>query len=76
MITSSVLGKTCLVQAAAFESSARLFSIRPSEVLSKYQGESERFISQLFENAQKIEKSIIFFDGISCNSSRLSSFRV
>jgi SpoVK/Ycf46/Vps4 family AAA+-type ATPase len=45
------------------ESSAKLFSIRPSEVLSKYQGESERYISQLFENAQKLEKAIIFFDG-------------
>lgn len=42
---------------------ATLFSIRPSEVLSKYQGESERFISQIFENAYQIEKGIIFFDG-------------
>jgi vacuolar protein-sorting-associated protein 4 len=64
-----IKGKTCLVQATAMESSAKLFSIRPSEVLSKYQGESERYISQLFENAQQLEKAIIFFDGPSFISS-------
>lgn len=43
---------------------ANLFSIRPSEVLSKYQGESERFISQIFEKAYKLKNGIIFFDGL------------
>jgi ATPase family associated with various cellular activities (AAA) len=32
-------GKTLLVQASAAESGAELFSVRPSDILSKYQGE-------------------------------------
>ena len=56
-------GKTCLAQATATESASVLYSVRPSEILSKYQGESERFISTLFESAKKMERAIIFFDG-------------
>ena len=57
------------------EAGARLISVRPSDVLSKYQGESERYISSLFAQAQAHEphagtapattppRVIIFFDG-------------
>eukprot|EP01041_Mallomonas_annulata_P012929 gene12929-27274_t len=55
-------GKTCLVQAAACEAKATLFSIRPSDVLSKYHGESERYLSGVFEKARQTKKAIIFFD--------------
>eukprot|EP01035_Chromulina_nebulosa_P021461 gene21461-27799_t len=55
-------GKTILVQAAANEANGTLYSVRPSDILSKYQGESERYIRYLFEQALKQPKSIIFFD--------------
>jgi len=56
-------GKTCLVEATANECKASLFSIRPSDMLSKYQGESERYLSAIFEKARTVPRSIIFFDG-------------
>lgn len=60
-------GKTLLVQAVSAEAGATLFSIRPSDILSKFQGESERFIRDLFASARRNTgtsgtKSIIFFD--------------
>lgn len=55
-------GKTCLAQAAANEAQAELFAVRPSDILSKYQGESERYISNLFKLARQSTKAIIFFD--------------
>jgi len=56
-------GKTCLAQAAAFEADAVFFSIRPSDILSKYQGESERYLNGVFQKARSFKNSIIFFDG-------------
>ena len=55
-------GKTLLAKAVANECNAALFSIRPSEMLSKYQGESEKYLKCLFEVTRKHEKAIIFFD--------------
>jgi SpoVK/Ycf46/Vps4 family AAA+-type ATPase len=55
-------GKTLLAQAVANECGATLFAVRPSDVLSKYQGESERYLRDLFDNAQRLRKAIIFFD--------------
>jgi vacuolar protein-sorting-associated protein 4 len=57
-------GKTSLAEAAAREASADFFCIRPSDILSKYQGESERFLRNLFEMARKRSRAVIFFDGI------------
>ena len=56
-------GKTMLMQAAAKEAGAKFYSIRPSDVLSKYQGESERFLSNLFASARSQTRAVIFFDG-------------
>jgi SpoVK/Ycf46/Vps4 family AAA+-type ATPase len=56
-------GKTQLAHATANEAGAVLFAVRPSDIQSKYQGESEKYISQLFEKARKQTRSIIFFDG-------------
>ena len=55
-------GKTFLAKATAYESKATFFSVKPSEILSKYQGESERFIQSLFSKAYREPKAIIFFD--------------
>jgi SpoVK/Ycf46/Vps4 family AAA+-type ATPase len=56
-------GKTLMAHAVAFEVKATFFSIRPSDVLSKYQGDSERFIRGVFDKAAKSPRAIIFFDG-------------
>ena len=48
--------------ATANESKAVFFSVKPSEILSKYLGESERFLQSLFSRAYRESKAIIFFD--------------
>ena len=61
-------GKSCLVRSAAQQASAPLRIIYPSDILSKYQGESERSLSQLFDvsNDEIDQKRILFFDGTCC----------
>lgn len=56
-------GKTMLAQAAATEANAAFYSVRPSDVLSKYQGESERYLKGVFRQARTQARAIIFFDG-------------
>ena len=56
-------GKTMLVEATACEAGAKLFVIRPSDILSKYQGESEKQLQSVFVRARQCKRAIIFFDG-------------
>lgn len=54
-----------MAQAVAGEACcSNFFSISAADVLSKYIGESEYFIKQLFESARKRKPSIIFIDEI------------
>ncbi len=55
-------GKTLLAKAVANESDANFFYLGGPEVVSKYVGESEQRIRQLFDEAQKNSPSIIFID--------------
>lgn len=55
-------GKTMIVKAIANEIDAKLFSIKCSDIASKWYGESERKIKDLFQKAESYDKSIIFFD--------------
>lgn len=55
-------GKTLLAKAVANESSANFILINGPEVMSKWYGESEKKIRELFENAQKEAPTIIFID--------------
>ncbi len=55
-------GKTMIAKAIANEIDAKFYSIKCSDITSKWFGESERRIRELFENARKNERSIIFFD--------------
>lgn len=55
-------GKTMIAKAIANEIDAKFFSIKCSDIVSKWYGESERKIRELFEEAKKYERSIIFFD--------------
>jgi transitional endoplasmic reticulum ATPase len=57
-------GKTLLAKAVANESDANFVYLGGPEVVSKYVGESEHRLRQLFEDAQKNAPSIIFIDEI------------
>ncbi|CAM9727510.1 unnamed protein product [Ectocarpus sp. 4 AP-2014] len=55
-------GKTTIAQAASQEAGAAFYSVVPSSILSKYQGETERVLHQLFDDAKKTKPSVIFLD--------------
>jgi transitional endoplasmic reticulum ATPase len=55
-------GKTLLAMAVATESQANFISIRGPEVFSKWVGESEKAIREIFRKARMAAPSIIFFD--------------
>lgn len=57
-------GKTMLVKAVATESKANFISVKGSEILSKWFGESERKIAEIFKKAKQASPCIIFFDEI------------
>ncbi|WP_327050869.1 CDC48 family AAA ATPase [Halomicrococcus gelatinilyticus] len=55
-------GKTLLAKAVANETSASFFSIAGPEIISKYYGESEQQLREIFEDAAEEAPSIIFID--------------
>jgi len=55
-------GKTLLARAVANESNANFISIKGPELLSKYVGESEKAIREVFRKAKMAAPCIIFFD--------------
>jgi len=55
-------GKTLLAQAVATETKANFISIKGPELLSKYVGESEKAIREVFRKAKMAAPCIIFFD--------------
>ena len=55
-------GKTLLARAVAHESKANFISIKGPELLSKYVGESEKAIREVFRKAKMAAPCIIFFD--------------
>jgi len=57
-------GKTLLARAVATESEANFISIKGPEVFSKWVGESERAIREVFRKARMSAPAIIFFDEI------------
>jgi len=57
-------GKTLLAKAVANESGANFISIKGPELKSKWVGESERMIRNLFRRAKQVAPCIIFFDEI------------
>ena len=57
-------GKTMLTKAVATESKANFISVKGSEILSKWFGESERKISEIFKKAKQASPCIVFFDEI------------
>ncbi|MFQ6134714.1 MAG: CDC48 family AAA ATPase [Nitrososphaerales archaeon] len=57
-------GKTLLAKSVATESEANFISIRGPELLSKWVGESERGIREVFRRARQAAPCVIFFDEI------------
>ncbi len=57
-------GKTMIARAVASETDANFISISGPEIVSKYYGESEHKLRQMFEDAEKDAPSIIFIDEI------------
>jgi transitional endoplasmic reticulum ATPase len=55
-------GKTLLAKAVANETSASFFSIAGPEIISKYYGESEQQLREIFEDASEESPAIIFID--------------
>ncbi len=55
-------GKTLLAKAVANESNANFISIKGPEVLSKWVGESERAVREIFKKAKQSSPSIVFLD--------------
>jgi transitional endoplasmic reticulum ATPase len=57
-------GKTLIAKSVATESEANFISIRGPELLSKWVGESERGIREVFRRARQASPCIIFFDEV------------
>jgi len=57
-------GKTLLARAVASETNANFLSIGGPEIMSKYYGESEERLRDVFKQAQENAPSIIFIDEI------------
>jgi transitional endoplasmic reticulum ATPase len=57
-------GKTMMARAVAGEIDAAFFTVKPSEIMSKWVGDSEQNIERLFKAAREHERSIIFIDEI------------
>jgi len=55
-------GKTLLAKAVANETNASFYTIGGPEIMSKYYGESEERLRNVFQEAQKNAPSIIFID--------------
>jgi len=57
-------GKTLLAKAVATESGANFIAVRGPEILSKWVGESEKAIRQIFRRARMVAPAVVFFDEI------------
>ncbi len=55
-------GKTLLAKAVATETDANFISIRGPQLLSKWVGESEKAIREVFRKAAQVSPAVIFFD--------------
>ncbi len=66
-------GKTMLAKAVATESEANFIAIKGPELLSKWVGESEKAIREIFKKARQASPTIVFFDEIDSIAGRRNS---
>ena len=57
-------GKTLLAKAVATESEANFISVKGPEILSKWVGESEKAVREIFRKAKQAAPTVVFFDEI------------
>jgi len=57
-------GKTLIARAVAGELDAAFFTVKPSEIMSKWVGEAERNVAALFAAAKSYERAVIFVDEV------------
>jgi len=57
-------GKTLMAKAVATETQANFISVKGPELLSKWVGESEKAVREIFKKARQTSPTIIFFDEI------------
>ncbi|HIJ07704.1 MAG: AAA family ATPase, CDC48 subfamily [Methanomicrobiales archaeon 53_19] len=67
-------GKTLLAKAVANESESNFISIKGPELLSKWVGESEKGVREIFRKARQASPSIIFFDEVDALVPRRGSY--
>ena len=65
-------GKTLLAKAVASESEANFISVKGPELLSKWVGESEKGVREIFRKAKQASPTVIFFDEIDAIASARS----
>ncbi len=66
-------GKTLLAKAVANESNANFISVKGPELLSKWVGESEKHVREMFRKARQVAPCVIFFDEIDSLAPRRGS---
>lgn len=57
-------GKTLIARAIAGELDAAFFTVKPSEIMSKWVGEAEQNVQKLFEIARSHPRAVIFIDEV------------
>ena len=57
-------GKTMLAKAVATETEANFIAVKGPEVFSKWVGESEKHVREIFKKARQVSPCIVFFDEI------------
>ncbi|MCI0343773.1 MAG: ATP-binding protein [Planctomycetales bacterium] len=57
-------GKTLLARAVAGELDAPFYTVRPSEIMSKWVGEAEQNVQKLFDAARAHPRAVIFIDEV------------
>ena len=65
-------GKTLLAKAVASESEANFISVKGPELLSKWVGESEKGVREVFRKAKQAAPTVIFFDEVDAIASTRS----